>query len=63
MWATQVVVTDESGGEVIRINTSGEPPDVQVGDVVKVSNLVAIPWATNGRSGVAFRADAIAAMT
>lgn len=59
LWATQMVVTDESGGEIIRVNTIGEPPKIDVGDPVLPQNLVALPWASNGRSGVAYRADAI----
>jgi len=56
MWSTQVIVLDETGGEVIAITTAGEKPNVQVGQLVAVEQLEAIPWATNGRNGVAFRA-------
>ena len=56
MWSTQVFVLDETGGEVITITTAGEKPNVKVGQLVTVSQLEAIPWATNGRNGVAFRA-------
>src|ERR1700722_20925135 len=56
MWSTQVFVLDDDGGEVITITTAGEKPDVKVGQLVSVSKLEALPWATNGRNGVAFRA-------
>ena len=56
MWSTQVFVLDETGGEVITITTAGEKPSVKVGQLVTVEQLEAIPWATNGRNGVAFRA-------
>jgi hypothetical protein len=56
MWATQVFVQDQDGGEVITVTTAGELPNVKVGQLVSVSGLEAIPWATNGRNGVAFRA-------
>ena len=56
MWSTQVFVLDENGGEVITVTTAGEKPSVKVGQLVTVSSLEAIPWATNGRNGVAFRA-------
>lgn len=59
MWSTQVFVLDETGGEVITITTAGEKPNVKVGQLVTVSQLEAIPWATNGRNGVAFRAAAL----
>ncbi|MEU8121319.1 hypothetical protein AB0C21_21645 [Spirillospora sp. NPDC049024] len=56
MWSTQVFVQDNDGGEVITITTAGERPNVKVGQFVTVSELEALPWATNGRNGVAFRA-------
>jgi hypothetical protein len=56
MWSTQVFVLDENGGEVINITTAGEKPSVTVGQPVTVTQLEAIPWATNGRNGTAFRA-------
>jgi hypothetical protein len=61
MWSTQVFVLDDDGGEVIAITTAGEKPNVKVGQLVTVSNLEALPWATNGRNGVAFRAVEIKA--
>ena len=61
MWSTQVFVLDDDGGEVITITTAGEKPNVKVGQVVAVSTLEALPWATNGRNGVAFRAEEIKA--
>ena len=61
MWSTQVFVLDETGGEVITITTAGEKPGVKVGQLVAPVSLEAIPWATNGRNGVAFRAEEIKA--
>jgi hypothetical protein len=61
MWSTQVFVLDDDGGEVITITTAGEKPNVRVGQELAVSKLEALPWATNGRSGVAFRAEEIKA--
>jgi hypothetical protein len=61
MWSTQVFVLDDDGGEVIAITTAGEKPNVKVGQLVSVSKLEALPWATNGRNGVAFRAEEIKA--
>ena len=61
MWSTQVFILDDDGGEVISITTAGEKPDVRKGQHVTVSKLEALPWATNGRSGVAFRAEEIKA--
>ena len=61
MWSTQVFVLDDDGGEVITVTTAGERPNVKVGQSVAVSKLEALPWATNGRNGVAFRAEEIKA--
>jgi len=61
MWSTQVFVLDDDGGEVITITTAGEKPNVKVGQSVAVFKLEALPWATNGRNGVAFRATEIKA--
>jgi hypothetical protein len=59
MWSTQVFVLDDDGGEVITVTTAGERPNVRVGQIVSLSKLEALPWATNGRNGVAFRAEEI----
>lgn len=56
LWATQVFVQDEDGGDVILITTAGDKPDVGVGMTVEADRLEALPWATSGRSGVAYRA-------
>jgi hypothetical protein len=61
MWSTQVFVLDDDGGEVITVTTAGERPNVRVGQLVSLSKLEALPWATNGRNGVAFRAAEIKA--
>lgn len=59
MWSTQVFVQDDEGGEVINVTTAGERPEVTVGQIVSLVKLEALPWATNGRNGVAFRAESI----
>jgi len=59
MWSTQVFVQDDEGGEVITVTTAGEKPDVAVGQIVHLVKLEALPWATNGRNGVAFRAESL----
>jgi len=61
MWSTQVFVLDDDAGEVIAVTTAGERPNVKVGQLVLLSKLEALPWATNGRNGVAFRAEEIKA--
>lgn len=61
-WSTQVCVTDNSGGEIINISTAGSRPEVFKGDDVDVTRLVAIAWVTNGRSGISYKAEQIAAV-
>jgi len=59
MWSTQVFIQDGEGGDVILVTTAGARPDVTVGQIVSLVKLEALPWATNGRSGVAYRAESI----
>jgi hypothetical protein len=55
---TELVAMDETGAEVIKVTTAGQPR-VTKRQPVTVVKLVATPWNIDGRGGVAFRADAI----
>ena len=55
---TELVAMDETGAEVIKVTTSGEPR-VLKRQLVTVLRLVATPWTIDGRGGVAFGADQI----
>jgi hypothetical protein len=55
---TELVAMDETGAEVIKVTTAGQP-SVAKRQLVTVVKLVATPWTIDGRGGVAFRADAI----
>jgi hypothetical protein len=55
---TELVAMDETGVEVIKVTTAGEPR-VTKRQLVTVVKLVATPWNIDGRGGVAFRADGI----
>jgi len=59
LYAAQLLALDDAGGEILNVSVAGDPK-VTVTQPVSVSGLVAIPWAQGDRSGVAFRADAIA---
>jgi hypothetical protein len=61
LWQVQVMALDASGGEVMAITVAGQP-NVSVGSLAKVTGLTALPWSQEGRSGVAFRAEAIASI-
>jgi hypothetical protein len=56
--ATELVAMDDTGAEVIKVTTAGEPK-VTKRQLVTVVKLVATPWNIDGRGGVAFRADSI----
>ena len=60
LWQVQLMALDASGGDVIAVTVAGDP-NVTVGQPVQVDGLVALPWSQEGRSGIAFRADAIRA--
>jgi hypothetical protein len=59
LWVVQVMALDDKGGEMLTITVAGIPPKVTVGQLVVPAELEAIPWATNGRNGTAFRASSI----
>ena len=59
-YAVQMLALDATGGEVVTVTVPGDPK-VTVGQQVTVTNLIALPWSQNGKSGIAFRADAITA--
>jgi hypothetical protein len=60
LWQVQLMALDASGGDVIAVTVAGDPR-LTVGQPVQVDGLVALPWSQEGRSGIAFRADAIRA--
>ena len=55
---TELVAMDDTGAEVIKVTTAGEPRVVKR-QLVTVARPVATPWNIDGRGGVAFRADGI----
>ncbi|MGW0230904.1 hypothetical protein ACWDWO_21555 [Actinopolymorpha singaporensis] len=62
LFVVQVMALEpESGADIITITVAGAPPKVAVGQTVTPVELEAIPWATGGRNGVAFRAKALEA--
>jgi len=58
-WVVEVLAMDSERGEVIRVTVAGDQPKVSQGQSVRFEELEAIPWANNGRDGVAYRATAI----
>jgi hypothetical protein len=58
-WVVEVLAMDSERGEVIRVTVTGDQPKVSQGQQIRLEELEAIPWANNGRNGVAYRAAAI----
>ncbi len=58
LYNLQVVALDPEGAQIITVKTPGDP-QVGQGAMLELEGLVAMPWAMNERSGVAFRASRI----
>ena len=58
-WVVEVLAQDSERGEVIRVTVTGDQPKVNQGNPVRLVDLEALPWANNGRNGVAYRAASI----
>lgn len=58
-WLVEVLALDAERGEVIRVTVAGDEPKVSQGQPVTFTDLEAIAWNNNGKSGVAYRAAAI----
>jgi hypothetical protein len=58
LYVTELVAMDDSGAEVVKVTTAGQPR-VTTRQLVTVVRLVATPWNIDGRGGVAFRAESI----
>jgi hypothetical protein len=58
LWRVQLVALGDGEADVIRVAVPGDPGVAQ-GEMVRVDHLTAQPWDMDGRSGVAFRAQAV----
>lgn len=59
LWTTQLAAFDDTGVEKLVVTTAGQPPKVNVEQVVDPVELEAIPWVQGSRYGTAFRAKSI----
>jgi hypothetical protein len=60
LYVVQLIAMTDGAAEIIAVKVPGMPsPAIRQGHPVKVTGLVAQPWAINDRSGVAFRAARI----
>ena len=58
LWRAQLVALGDGEAEIIRVAVPGDP-NVSQGEMVRVEGLTAQAWELDGRSGMAFRAQAI----
>lgn len=58
MYSVQLVLLGDGSADLLTVKVAGEPRVAQ-GQPVKVSGLVASPWAMGDRSGVSFRAEKV----
>src|SRR5512144_704343 len=61
LWRVQVVALGDGEAEIIRVAVPGEPK-VGQGEMVRVEGLTAQAWELDGRSGMAFRCQAIGSL-
>lgn len=59
VFAVQLVALTGGGAEVLSVKLTGEPKGIAQGIAVRVTGLIAQPWALGDRSGVAFKATRI----
>jgi hypothetical protein len=62
LYVIELVAMDDTGAEVIKVTTAGQPR-VTTRQLVTVVKLVATPWNIDGRGGVAFRAESITSVS
>jgi hypothetical protein len=60
--AVELIVLSDDGGDKIRVKVPGRP-ELRPRSEVRVTNLQAMPWEQNGKSGVAFSASSIESAT
>jgi len=64
LFVADLMARDQSGGvELVKVTVAGVQPEITLDARVVPVELEAIPWATNGKNGVAFRATTINAVT
>ena len=58
LWRVQLVALGDGEAEIIRVAVPGDPKVAQ-GEMVRVEGMTAQAWEMEGRSGMAFRAQAV----
>jgi hypothetical protein len=60
LWRVQLVALGDGEADIIRVSLPGDPKLSQ-GELVRVEGMTAQAWEMDGKSGMAFRANAIRA--
>ena len=58
LWRIQLVALGDGEADIIRVSVPGDPKLSQ-GELVRVEQMTAQAWDMDGRSGMAFRANAV----
>jgi len=58
LWRIQLVALGDGEADIIRVSVPGDPKLSQ-GELVRVEGMTAQAWDMDGRSGMAFRANAV----
>jgi hypothetical protein len=61
LYQVKVTAIGEDAPEILTVKIPGLPKDVVLGLMVELRELTAQPWTIGDKSGVAFRASAVAA--
>jgi hypothetical protein len=61
LWRIQLVALGDGEADIIRVSVPGDPKLSQ-GEMVRVDAMTAQAWDMDGRSGMAFRANAVRAV-
>ena len=61
LWRIQLVALGDGEADIIRVSVPGDPKLSQ-GELVRVEGMTAQAWDMDGRSGMAFRANAVRAV-
>ena len=61
LFVMQLVALGDDGAELMRVESTADP-GVPQGTPVRVEGLTATTWEVDGRSGISYRAESIAAL-
>jgi hypothetical protein len=59
VYSVDLVALGTEGAQIWPVKVAGEPKGIVVGQPVRVSELVAVPWSMDDRHGISFRAAQI----